>query len=117
MPEVIIPAKIRGRKEVRVAMLANTLSDFVILTADVAKSIEPELLGYEEELEVGGGGVVRGPLCNIGVEVEDPDTKEVRREVVRAVILEGERDCIIGIEALEKLGVILDLRRGKFKLG
>jgi predicted aspartyl protease len=115
MPAVLIRAKVKGKaKEAEVPFFANSLADFVILTEKVAKDIEPEVLGYEEELEVAGGKKVRGPLCRVKIEVQNPQTGEIRGEEVEAVILKKEKICVLGIKALEKLGIVLDMKEGKY---
>jgi predicted aspartyl protease len=115
MVKVVIKAKIKGRKEIKIPMYANTLSDFLILTEDVAKKIDPEILGYEEEIEVGGGGIIKGKVCLVKLKVEDPKTKEEREEQVEAVILKGERYCVLGHETLERLRVKINPTTGEFE--
>ena len=117
MPEVLIPTRLKGELEKEVIMLANTGSDLVILTEEIANEIRPKLLKRKIELKVGGGGLVRGQACLIDVSVKDPESGEERGGEVEAVIVEGQEEPLMGISALEKLGIILDIKMGKFKLG
>lgn len=96
-------------------MYANTLSDFLILTEDVAKQINPKILNYEEEIEVGGGGKVKGKACIVALKVKDPKTKIERQEDVEAVILKGEKYCVIGHETLEKLKIKVNPTTGEYE--
>jgi len=117
MPAVLIRTRVKGRsKEIDVPMYANSLADFVILTDDVVKAIDPEPLGIEEELEVAGGKRVKGPLYLVRIEVQNLETKKKKEVEVEAVMLKKERVCVLGIKALEKLGIILDMERGKYTL-
>ncbi len=116
MPEVLIPAELRGIKGVKeVIMLANSGSDYTILTEELADEIGPRRLGREIELRVGGGGTVRGELCLVKIKVRDEETGEERSEEVEAVILPGQDEPLAGISTLEKLGVLLDMKRGEFR--
>lgn len=77
MPEVLIPAELKGKKGIKeIMMLANSGSDYTIL----------------------------------------PESNEERREEVEAVILKGQEEPLAGISTLEKLGVLLDMKNGKFRL-
>lgn len=117
MPAIMMKAKLKGRRgEIEIPVFANSLSDFVIVTGEVIKKINPEPMGFEEELEVAGGDKVRGPAYLIRVKVRDPETKEKREAEVEAVWLKREKVCLLGIEALEKLGISLDMKNGKYKL-
>ena len=117
MPAVMLRAKLKGKGgEVEVPAYANSLSDFVIITGKVVKKIKPESMGFDEVLEVAGGKKVGGPAYQIRVEIEDLETKEKREAQVEAVWLKGEKVCLLGIEALEKLGILLDVKSGKYKL-
>jgi predicted aspartyl protease len=117
MPEVLIPAELKGEKgKVKTIMLANTGSDLVILTEKVAREIEPTFMGHTIDLEVGGGATIKGQACVVEISVKDPETGESRSEVVEAVVVKGQRELLMGISALERLGVLLNLKEGKFQL-
>lgn len=117
MPEVLIPAELKGEKgRMRAIMLANTGSDLVILTEKVAKKIGPTFMGHATDLEVGGGRTVKGQVCLIGISVKDPETGESRSEMVEAAVVKGQKELLMGISALERLGVMLNLKEGKFRL-
>jgi predicted aspartyl protease len=114
MPVIKIRTSFEGRSGVKTTTaLANSLSDFVIITKQVADAIDPEPLGYEQELEVGGGGTIRGPVYRVKVQVKDEKSEE-REAEVKAILLEGERIPILGLEALEKLRILLDIPEGRF---
>jgi len=117
LPEVLIPAELKGKKGIKeIMMLANSGSDYTILPESIANEIEPKKLKREIELRVGGGGIVKGELCLIEIKVKDPESNEERREEVEAVILKGQEEPLAGISTLEKLGVLLDMKNGKFRL-
>lgn len=117
MPVIEIKTAFKGRKGTKSAIAAaNTLSDLVILTKEIVDAVDPEPLHYEEELVVGGGGTVRGPAYRIEVRVKDKSGRE-RKAKVKAVLLEGEKVPILGIEALEKLRILLNVPEGTFELG
>lgn len=117
MPEVLIPAELKGEKgKIKTIMLANTASDLVVLTEEAAKEIKPALLRPTIDLEIGGGKIIKGKACIVEVSVRDPETNECRSEVVEAVVVKGQRELLMGVSALERLGVILNLKEGKFRL-
>ncbi len=116
MPEVLIPAELKGEKGIKeIIMLANSGSDYTILPENIANEIGPKKLKRKIELRVGGGGIVKGELCLIEIKVRDPESNEERSEKVEAVILRGQEEPLAGISTLEKLGILLDMKRGKFK--
>lgn len=116
MPEVLIPAELKGKKGMKeIIMLANSGSDYTILPTSIANEIGPKKLGRKIELKVGGGGMVKGELCLIEIKVRDPESKEERSEEVEAIILKGQDEPLAGISTLEKLGILLDMKNGKFK--
>jgi predicted aspartyl protease len=114
MPEVLIPSTLKGRKGKKdVVMLANSGSDYVVLTPEIAREIGPEPMGKEIELLVGGGGIVKGKSCMVEIAVKCG--RERRKVKVEAVILDQQEEPLIGIRALEKLGILLDMKNGEFK--
>lgn len=116
MPEVLIPAELKGKKGTKeIIMLANSGSDYTIIPKNIADEIGPKKLGRKIELKVGGGGIVKGELCLIDIKVKDPESNEERSEEVEAVILRGQEEPLAGISTLERLGILLDMKNGKFK--
>lgn len=114
--KIVIDSKVKGRKEeITVPLYANTFSDFLILTGDVAEKIDPKPLGYEEEVEVGGGGKIKGKACLVKLRVKHPKTKEERETETEAIIVEGEKYCVLGHETLEKLRIRLNPTTGEFE--
>ena len=114
---IIIPVKIKGKGgEVEVKMLANSAADLIVLTRSVFEKIKPERMGYEVELIKVGGDKEVLPVFSAEIEVEDPETRERRKENVEVVVSGNQDICLLGYEAMEKLGILLDIKRGKYRL-
>lgn len=64
---------------------------------------------------MGGGGKIEAPLFEIEIEVEDPETKKIKSVKTNALGIEGE-EPIIGIDALNKLGLKIDFEKGMYRL-
>jgi len=116
LPEVLIPAELEGIKgKIEVIMLANSGSDYVILPKNIADKIKPKIFKREAKFKVAGGKTVKGNLCLVKIRVKDPESNEERCEEVEAVILGGQDEPLAGISALERLGILLDMKKGKYR--
>ena len=113
---IFIEAIVRGEEEAKASMLANSGSDLVVLTKDLAEKVKPKSTGLKIEMIKVGGERENHELFEIEVEVEDPETKERRKEKVHAIISEHQDVPLLGYEAMEKLGILLDIKRGKYRL-
>jgi predicted aspartyl protease len=112
MPEVWTRVRFRGEKgEAETSALANSGADYVVLTEDIVRRIDPKFAGGGVEVEVASGEKHYSPLYE--VEVELPDAK--RTCVAEAIVLPGRKHVLLGVSALEKLGAILNMKKGEIK--
>jgi len=113
---IFIEVKLKGEKEKAVKMLANSGSDLIVLTKKLAEEIKPRETGNEVEIVKVGGEKEKKKLYEVEAEVADPETREKRRETGYAIISEEQDIPLLGYEIMEKLGILLDIKKGKFRL-
>lgn len=112
MPEVWVRVKFRGEKgEAEALALASSGADFVVLTEEILKRIQPKLCGSGVEVEVASGEKHYSPVYEVRVEVPEAN----RECTAEAIVLPGRRHALLGVSALEKLGAILSLKRGEIR--
>lgn len=93
----------------------NSGSDYVVLTREIAERIKPKNLKIKAVFETAKKSVVfPEDVYEVEIEIEDPETKEKRKEKVKAIVT--ERDFpLVGLEAMGKFKIILDIPEGKIR--
>lgn len=110
---ILAKVKLKGRKgEKEVLMLVNSGSDFTVISEKLRAEIDPKPLGKKIELEIAGGGRIKGEIFKVRLEMEDE--RKIKRKLETEVVMIGSEN-ILGNRDLSKMGAILDLRRGKIR--
>ena len=112
MPAIWLEVKFKGKKgEVEALSLLNSGSDIVVLPKVIANEISPVHSG-RIKVELANGKIIKRDAYYIEIEVKNIETGKKRRAKVLATI--EKRDYpLIGVAALEKLKLMLDIVNGK----
>lgn len=111
MPPIWCDTAIKGEKgEVKTEALLNSGSDVVVLPEELVPEIQPKPSGTVV-VELADGRAIRREAHEIEIEVVD-ERGETRRTKTQATI--EKRDYpLIGALAMEKLGIVLNMKEGK----
>ena len=112
MPPVWCTVILRGNEgEIRTEALLNSGSDVIVLPLSIARKIGPKPSG-EAEVELADGRSLVRKTYEVEIEISEEETSRIRKTRASATI--ERRDYpLIGTEAMEKLGINLDIVRGK----
>lgn len=112
---IYLKAKLKGKKETETWIQANSGSDLVVLPKELIEEIKPRKIKSKIKGLVVGGKEIESPLYEIEIEVKDPKKKIKRSCKAKTIMVEGEMP-LLSHEAMGKLGLILDLKRGSYEL-
>lgn len=112
---IYLKAKLKGEKEIEIWIQANSGSDFVVLPRKIIEEIKPRKIKQKIRSFVVGGEEIESPLYEVKIEVEDPK-KKIKRSCKAEAIMVEEEMPLLSHEAMGKLGLILDLENGTYKL-
>lgn len=115
MPEVWIDVKFKGEKGgVKARTLVNSGASSTVLPESIIKEIQPKTIGYTD-IKVASGQKFSSNVYLIEIEIENPETKEIRKGEIEAVMLPEREYPLLGVPAMDKLNITPDVPKGKVK--
>ena len=112
---IFLEVKLKGKNEMVTKIQANSGADYIVLPKEIIEKIKPSKIKLKVRCHGVGGKEIESPLYKVGIEIEDPIKKLKRSCEAEAIMVEIGMP-LLSHETMEKLGMILDFKKGTYEL-
>ena len=108
MGHVFVQGRVFARRSTHVRFLVDSGATYTLLPSAVARRVEAPILAREFPVSLADGSIRRLKACTVGIEL-------LERTAPMTALLLPKGDALLGIEALEALGLRINPNSGKLE--